>query len=156
MNSRLTTRRWLSLMLALAIALWAEAGLAIPPAEAVGMRCHSQAMHADQPQLSEGGQASSPAAVPKESASSMPCCPDQPASPHTCGDPPCCTASDMPVRPLAFVLVPGTSLAKHSSAKGRSTAILPAPQPQAGVPATIAGAPLYVRPITEKKTDLRI
>jgi hypothetical protein len=157
MNSRLTTRRLLSLMLVLATGLWAETGLAIFPTDADIMQCHSRAMHAGQQAVSDEEQAFSSPPGPTEYADSMPCCPEQPEplAPE-CGDKPCCAVSDMPVRPLAFLVVPGTSPSKQLSAAGHRTGILPVSHPPGVIAARAGDARLYVQPITEKKTDLRI
>src|SRR5207302_598826 len=111
------------------VALWAESGLAFPPAESHGVQCHGHAEIAHQPTTVADRQASSsPSACPEEHANSAPCCPLQPESlPPECGDRPCCVDSGEPVRPLAF-LVSATSLEKQLRADGPPTGFFPVPQ----------------------------
>jgi hypothetical protein len=157
MNSRLISRRIVSLMLALVVGLWAEMGLASPSAvDGHGMQCHHSSHVGDQPATGDG-EASSPPVSPEEHASSVPCCPMQPESlPPECGDRPCCTVSGEPVRPLAFLVVSGNSLEKELSADGPRTGVVSLPQLGAVIATRMADASLYIQPVSDKKTDLRI
>lgn len=158
MNSRLTTRRIVSLMLVLVVAVWAQSGLGAAPADGAGMHCRSHA-NAIHPAISRAGtQAlSSLAACPEEHANSMPCCPSQSESlPPECGDRPCCAVSGEPVRPLAFLVVSSTSLEKRLSPNGPLTGMVPAVERGEPVARGLTDAPPYVQSVTEKKTDLRI
>jgi hypothetical protein len=157
MNSRLTMRRMVSLTLVSVIALWAQSGLAVPPADSHGMQCHGHAEITHQPTSVANGQTfTSPPAYAQEHANSVPCCPLQPESlPPECGDRPCCLDSGEPVRPLAF-LVSGTPLERQLRADGPSTGFFPLPQTHQHISGRVGGVPQYAQPVTEKKTDLRI
>src|SRR5271168_2867809 len=86
MSTSRTTRKLLTAILVLAIALWAEAGLALVEGDQV-MQC-SMSMHEMQ------------------AMSGMPCCPDDGMqAPALLGArPPCCSVSNAPERPLGFVV----------------------------------------------------
>jgi hypothetical protein len=132
------------------VALWAQSGLALPAANSHGMQCHGQPKSANR---TAGQGLSSP---PAEHANSVPCCPLQPGSlPPECGDRPCCVVSGEPVRPLAFLVVSSISLAKQLSTDALA-GIVPALRSGERVAQETNAAPIFVQPVTEKKTDLRI
>jgi hypothetical protein len=133
-----TTRKLLVSLLTLAIALWAEAGLALVEGDQV-MQCSMSAheMHA---------------------MGDMPCCPGEemlaPARAHE--RPPCCSVSNTPERPLAVEVGYKPVRSQHLD----SVAGLPG-----GVVEQIAqsrgdwlraDAPSFVRPVLQLKTDLRV
>jgi hypothetical protein len=138
MSGSSATRKVLTAMLAVAIVLWAEAGLALVPSDQV-MQC-SMTMHEMQ------------------AMGDLTCCPgDEAQAPATATErPPCCSSSDAPERPLAFVV---------SSERVKATsldvvAVLPmnlsAPVAQHSTGWHSADAPRFIKPVLELKTDLRI
>jgi hypothetical protein len=142
-------------MLALCISLWAQTGLAIPPADAIGMHCHHDASLAHLPAVPESGQAPPPS-WHHAPANALPCCPSQSEPvPSGCGDRPCCVESDEPVRPLAFLVLPGMKLSKQIIAYTQLNGAFSLRETQRTYSRAAAKAALYVQPVTEKKTDLR-
>src|ERR1035438_8993733 len=119
MISRSAMRRRLSLVLSLVIVLWAEFGLAMPPAPGHGSKCHVRTAQMQQhathfailATLSGPGQ---------KGPHSMPCCPSHPAPTPTQGadHPGCCDTSSQPARPLGFLVVSGHSPSVQLSANG--------------------------------------
>jgi len=154
MSSRRAVRRALSLVVVLAIAAWAEPGLAMLPAAGQMAKCHTRMMHMHH----QAG----PAAMHKATScchqrvNSMPCCPEHPALPPAqCGSAQeCCAVSSQPSRPLAF-LVSGNPLLFQSNANGPAGANFVAP-PQSSIFLLIADSPRFIRPVFDLKTDLRI
>ena len=144
-------------MLALAISLWAELGLAAPSPDRRSMECQHRSALESESATSARGQVSSPVACPEEHASSMPCCPSQsePLSRHAT-DRSCCMMSDEPARPLVFLLVSDSSLDKQLIPDGLLTGIPPLRLSQPIFASWHADVPLYVQPISQRKTDLRI
>ncbi len=137
-KSRITSRKLLISLLTLAVALWAEAGLALVEGDQV-MQCSMSAHE----MRSMGG---------------MPCCPGEemlsPALGHE--RPPCCSVSQTPERPLGFVV----SSIKSKAAALEVVAVLPAataaPAATGSEAWRSADAPRFVKPVLEVKTDLRI
>ncbi len=138
MKSCSTSRKLLISLLTLAVALWAEAGLALVEGDQV-MQC---SMSAHEMQAMGG----------------MPCCPGEEmlslALEHQ--RPPCCSVSQEPERPLGFVV----SSVKNNVPVLQIVAALPAssaaPAADGGKVWQSADAPRFVKPILELKTDLRI
>jgi hypothetical protein len=129
-------RAMLSLMLALSFASWAESGLAILAADH-GARCH--------------------APMPYMQPHTMPCCPMHMASAPSSffEPPPCCNLTNQPARSLAFLLTTGKSRSSQLSACGTARAItVPAQRSSAFL--LVADTPPFVKPVFDKKTDLRI
>jgi hypothetical protein len=125
-------------MLALAIALWAEAGLALIAGEQV-MQC-SMTMH----QMHAMG--------------AMTCCPDDDARVPALSEqrPQCCSVSSDTERPLGF-------LVSSERATGHSLDVVAGLPSDVAAPAAhrlgvwcSADAPRFVKPVLELKTDLRI
>jgi hypothetical protein len=153
MSSQRTSRAILSLMLALAIAAWAEPGLAMMPASGHAAQCHARMMH--------GHHHASPAAMRMATScchqrvNSMPCCPAHPSSPPShCGDrSDCCAISTQPARPLAF-LVSGNLLSQLNTNGLAGAELLPPRQSSLFSP--LADSPQFVKPVFDLKTDLRI
>ena len=129
-------RKLVTVVLGLAIALWAEAGLAV--------------VQGDQPLQC------SMSAHEMQELGDTPCCPDEemqaPAKVH----PQCCSPSQRPERPLGFVV---------SSAKNKVPGLEVAAELHAGSAAPAAhrsaawqndNSPQFVKPVLELKTDLRI
>jgi len=126
----------LSLMLALSVALWAESGLAMLAADHAA-ECRAQMFHTPQ-------------------AHAMSCCPMHAASaPSRFFDPPpCCDLSNQP-RPLAFLVTSGKSRSSQLSA-GNTACVLLAPVQRSSAFLLVADTPPFVKPVFDKKTDLRI
>jgi hypothetical protein len=136
MTARTTTRKLAVSLLTLAIALWAEAGLA----------------------LVEGGQVMqcSMSAHEMQAMGDMPCCPGDEMQAPLGGHPQCCSVGQTPERPLGFEV----SSQKNKTTVLELVAALPA---SSAAPAAngsevwrSADAPRFVKPILELKTDLRI
>ena len=138
MSSQRAIRRTLSLMLALSIALWAEDGLAMLTADH-GAQCHSRMSHTQQ------------------QAHPMPCCPMHAASvPSSFFEPPtCCDLSNQPARPLAFLVISGKSRSSQLGARSAAAAMF-VPSQRSSAFFLIADSPPFVKPVFDKKTDLRI
>jgi len=125
-------------LLALTVAVWAEGGLALVAGDQV-MQC-SMTMH----QMQAMG--------------AMTCCPDVDARVPALSEdrPPCCSVSQVPERPLGFVV-------SSERTTGHSLDVVAGLPSEFAVPAvqhfTIwrsADAPRFVKPVLELKTDLRI
>lgn len=138
MRDKSTLRKLITTLLALTIALWAEAGVALMQGDQV-MRC-SMAMQ----QMQAMG--------------SMTCCPtSETRVPGLSNErPPCCSISQVPERPLGFVVnserATGHSLDVVTSLPEQFTA--PA-APHFGVWRS-ADVPRFIKPVLALKTDLRI
>ena len=138
MKSSATSRKLLISLLTLAIALWAEAGLALVEGDQA-MQCSMSAheMHA---------------------MGDMPCCPGEEMSSPALGHerPPCCSVSQTPERPLGFVV----SSVKSKAAALEVVAVLPAataaPAATGSEAWRSADAPRFVKPVVDLKTVLRI
>ena len=137
MNLSGTTRKLLTAMLALAISLWAEAGLALVTGDQV-MQC-AMAVHE------------------MEGTGDMTCCPgDEAQAPVTAMKrPPCCSASNLPERPLGFVVSSERTTVHPSDAvTGLPESFVPR-LAHSGIWRS-ADAPRFKKPVLELKTDLRI
>jgi len=124
---------------ALSVGLWAETGLAMLSAPVNALQCHAAMSNAHHP------------------AAAMPCCPSHAASvlAHCLDPPPCCDLSSQQATPLAFVVISGKfrsdSLSTNSAVGMRFV------PPQRKSPLSlVAGSPPFVKPVLDKKTDLRI
>src|ERR1035437_4860038 len=119
MISRSAMRRSWSFVLSLVIVLWAETGLAMPPASGHGSKCHVQMVQMHRHATHPVTQATSLDCC-HQGPHSMPCCPPHPApAPTQCGDRPgCCDVSSQPARPLAFLVASGNSVSLQFSANG--------------------------------------
>jgi hypothetical protein len=133
-----TVRKFTTALLALAIAVWAEAGVALVQGDQV-MQCSMSAHE-------------------MRAMGEMTCCPmDEAQSPAASAErPPCCSVSEAPERPLGFVVS-----AKQVKAQSLDVvAVLPAAfaAPAANQPGAwrSADAPRFIKPVLELKTDLRI
>jgi len=124
-------------MLALAIALWAEAGLALVEGDQV-MQCSMSAHE-------------------MQAMGDMPCCPgEELQAPALSGErPPCCLVSNAPERPLGFVVSSQRITAQPLGVATASAGSLPQTAHQFGIWRS-ADAPRFVKPVLELKTDLRI
>jgi len=138
MNSQPAIRRTLSLTLALSVALWAANAAGVLSA-GDATQCHARMQHV------------------QHQAEPMPCCPSHAASLPVSffTPPPCCDLSNQPAPPLAFVVMPGKFQAGLSSAIGAAGAMVNPPERSATIfPA--AASPPFVKPVFDRKTDLRI
>ena len=138
MISRCTMRRSLSLLLSLAIVLWADTGLTLRPASGHGSKCHLQMaqMHQHAPHSAKPAAAQS--------------CWHQRA--HTI---PCCDLSSQTARPLAFLVASRSHLSAQLSAVGLASSALLSAKPKSGFFSTDDSAQ-FVRTVFQLKTDLRI
>jgi hypothetical protein len=145
MSSKGPIRKAVTAMLMLAIALWAEAGLALVAGDQV-MEC-SMTMHRAQAMAAAEGSASQP----------MSCCPEEQAQATPASSrPECCTGGDAAERPLGFVVSSERHAAHPLESVAEAAADL-APQTAKGFGVwRSALASRYVKPILELKTDLRI
>jgi hypothetical protein len=150
MGGRDTIRKTLTAMLALAILLWAEAGLALLPGDQV-MQC-SVTMHGHERAMAEAAEASD------DDSDAMPCCPADPgkAPKLTASHPQCCSSSDVPERPLGFVVSSGriTSHQLDTVAEVAASDGPPTAQHSGGLRSP--DAPRFVKPVLDLKSDLRI
>ena len=124
-------------MLVLAIALWAEAGLALVEGDHV-MQCSMSAHE-------------------MQAMGNMPCCPDSGMqAPALSGErPPCCSMSNAPERPLGFVInSQRTNAQPLDVATDLSGSLLHTAQ-EFGIWRS-ADAPRFVKPVLELKIDLRV
>jgi hypothetical protein len=137
-KSRITSRKLMISLLTLAVALWAEAGLALVEGDQA-MQC-SMSAHEMQ---SMGG---------------MPCCPGEellsPALRHE--RPPCCSVSQTPERPLGFVVSSVKSKASVLEVVAALPAASVAPAASGSEAGRSADAPRFVKPVVDLKTVLRI
>jgi hypothetical protein len=153
MISRSAMRRGLSFVLSLVIILWAETGLAMPPASGHGSKCHVRMV-----QMHRHTTHSVPLATPLQGPHSMPCCPSHhpaPAPTQGAGHSDCCDISSQPARPLAFLVASGNSFSLQLSVNGPAGTIF-APAPSGSAFLLSDDSSQFVRPVLELKTDLRI
>ena len=138
MPGKTTSRKLVTTLLAVSIALWAEAGLALVQVDPV-MRCSMTMLQ-------------------MQAMGSMTCCPTSETRVPALSNerPPCCSISQVPERPLGFVVnserATGHSLDVVTSLFEQFTA--PA-APHFGVWRS-ADVPRFIKPVLELKTDLRI
>ncbi|MFZ0913896.1 MAG: hypothetical protein WBQ76_05220 [Candidatus Korobacteraceae bacterium] len=154
MISRSAMRRSWSFVLSLVIVVWAEAGLAMPPAPGHGSKCHAGMVQMHRHVAHSVTLATSSGCCP-QGPHSMPGCPPHPAPVpnQPAGHPGCCDMSSQTARPLAFLVASGNSVSLQLSANGPAGTIsLPARPGSAFL--SIDRAPQ--RPVFELKTDLRI
>src|SRR5215471_15418494 len=125
-------------LLALAVAVWTEAGLALVAGDQV-MQC---AMTMQQMQA----------------MGTMTCCPDDDLRVPALSDerPPCCAVSQSPERPFGFVLSSERTTAHSLDLVAVLPMISAAPAAQHFSVWRSADAPRFLRPVLELKTDLRI
>ena len=95
MSGNATIRKVLTAMLALAILLWAEAGLALVAGDQV-TACHTMMTHGTASTMAEANDTS------MADSDAMPCCPSHPAQDGALSPnhPPCCSVSNDAERPL--------------------------------------------------------
>jgi hypothetical protein len=137
-------RKLLTVMLALIVLLWTEAGLALLMGDQVVqcramptmMHSHSQAVADD----------------------AMPCCPadpgrtPKPAASH----PPCCSSSEVPERPLAFLVNSNRAVSHLLDTVAEVPAKFAPPLAHNFGELKNPDAPLFVKPVLDLKSDLRI
>lgn len=133
-----TSRRWSACLLMLAIACWAEAGLALVPGDQV-LQC-SMSVH----EMATSGE--------------MPCCPlEAPdAVAAMANHAPCCSLTNPPERPIGFVISPKQVKSSQPDAVAVAPATLTAEVGNYRELWRSADAPRFVKPVLELKTDLRI
>jgi len=132
-----TFRRLLTALLVLAIALWAEAGLALVEGDQV-MQCSMSAHE-------------------MQAMGEMTCCPDDGMqAPALSGErPPCCSVSNAPERPLGFVVSSQRTMAQPLDVATAVSGSQPQTAQQFGIWRS-ADTPRFLRPVLELKTNLRI
>lgn len=140
-------------MLAVCLLLWAETGLAMSSAPGRGRRCHAHMQHMERASASIPD-AMTPGCCPRH-MSSKPACPSHSLpSPHQASRPDCCSLTNQPVRPLAFLIASGSPLSLESS----TTLLLDFrgdPSQDRGSISIAESAP-QVRAVLDQKADLRI
>ncbi len=141
-------RSVLSAMLVLVIALGAEAAIPTPVPSGHAAQCAArtvfQVCHHAMPVSC------------KRHASPAPCCPSHSlTSPATCLDRPgCCTLSNLPARPSAFLIVSRGPLSLDLSAT-RSAGV-DRDLSWRSLRANTSDSPPFLRPVFDRKADLRI
>jgi len=138
MVGKATFRKLTTALLALAIATWAEAGLALVQGDQV-MQCSMSAHE-------------------MQAMGDMSCCPmDEMQSPATSGErPPCCSVSQAPERPLGFVVSAKQVKAQSLDVVAFLPATFAAPAANHFRVWRSADEPRFVKPVLELKTDLRV
>jgi len=137
MSSQRAIRRTLSLIVALSVVLWAGSGLAMLAAD-YGAECHARMFPTQQ------------------QAHTVPCCPSRASVPPSLIQaPPCCDLSSQPERPLAFLATSGKSHPNQFSAHNAACALFE-PAPRKSAVLLVVDSPSFVKPVFDKKTDLRI
>ena len=156
MDSRHTTRKALSLMLALAILCWADTSLAMLPMSAHGAQCLSGMLA---PQRAAPYSAMQPAtpACHHHHAMSAPSAPTvDTLLAFQCEDQHgCCKLSRPGARPSEFVMISGKSRSMVLKAGGTGAEELVA-LPQRSAFLSIGNSPPAVRAVLDQKADLRI
>jgi hypothetical protein len=154
MMSRQQVRRAASLVLAIALLVWAEDGVAMLSAAGVAMQCRAHMSHTHQSAATvmhhpmASGHCHGHANANRSCASH----PDMLLLPASRPD--CCAVGDRPSRPVAFLIASGRSLAIDLGFKVFvGTDLLASPR-LSGL-WTAESAP-FTRDVLEKKTDLRI
>jgi hypothetical protein len=149
MSARLKIRRAASLLLTVALLLWAEIGVAQFSASGHGMQCHAQMAH--------------PSAAATAVTMSAGCCPHHLSTKLGCPShpgavvspayrPDCCAIGSRPERPRTFLIAAGASA---------DAGAVQAFQPTLPPPARVAGLSLsaslpFVPSVFDQKADLRI
>ncbi|SRR5271166_1482118 len=138
MSSQRAIRRTLSLIVALSVVLWAGSGLAMLAAD-YGAECHARMFPTQQ------------------QAHTVPCCPSRAASVPSSfiQTPPCCDVSSQPERLLVFPATSGKSRPSQLSAHSAANAVF-APAQRSSAFLLVVDSPPFVKPVFDKKTDLRI
>ena len=138
MSGKTTLRKPITPLLAVTIALWAQAGLALVSGDQV-MQC-SMATH----QMQAMG--------------SMTCCPHDEVRVPVLRDerPACCSVSQVPERPLGFVVNSERETNQLSDVVAVLSAESAAPGANQFAIWLRTDAPGFVKPVLELKTDLRI
>ena len=138
MRQRTIIRRIVSSILMLAIALWAEAGLALITGDQV-MQCSLSMQQ-------------------MQAMGAMTCCPDDDARIPALSDarPLCCLVSQTPERPLGFVVSSERTTSHTLDAVNTVPAELATPATQHFEVWPSTGVSRFVKPVLEIKTDLRI
>jgi hypothetical protein len=139
MSSQRTTRRILSLILALSVGLWAESGSAMLSTAGDASQCNTAMSHTH------------------HAAGLMPCCPSGAAFAlaHVFGPPPCCNLSSQQAQPSSFVVIAGKFRSVPLSANG-AVGTMFVPSQRKSTLSLIACSPPLVKSVLDNKTDLRI
>ena len=150
MNRRREIRRAASLLLTIALVLWAEAGLAAPPVSGHGPQCGTHMQHVSAPVM----HAMSPGCCPGH-ITSKPACPSHPAIfLPTPSRPDCCAIKGQPARPRSYLIATGSHRSLNSIVRavaGSSRVALPS-----FIAESRSKSPPCTRPVLDRKTDLRI
>jgi hypothetical protein len=134
-------------MLAIALLLCAQTGLATSVLATHAAQCHARMSQVPQPAM--------PSSC-KHHASVRPCCPSNSlTAPSTCMDPGCCKLSSQPAQPLAFVIVPRGPLTLELS-NVRSADVDLDQLRRSRRTLLAADSPHFIKPVFDQKADLRI
>ena len=136
MSRKSTTRKLLISALVLCIVAWAEAGLAMVQPEPV-MQCSMSAHE-------------------MQAMGDMSCCPSEEMQAPAGNHPQCCSTSDAPERPLAFVVNSVKTKAPTLELVAAMAAASAAPAAPSFRVRRSVDVTRYVKPVLELKTDLRI
>lgn len=133
-----TARKLTTALLALALALWAEAGVAMVIGDEV-LQCSMSAHE-------------------MQSKGDMPCCPGDETQPPATSEtrPPCCAVSQAPERPLGFAVSAKPVKAQSLDLLAVLPATFAAPAANQLEAWRSADVPRFVKPVLELKADLRI
>jgi len=151
MSSRQQIRKASSLILAIALVLWAGAGVATVQTSNNSRQCRARMSHLYRA-TSAAMHAMSPGCCPGH-VSSKPGCTSYPAAaPPRDYRPDCCDLSNLPARPRAFLIASHTpvELTAHTTA-GPSLVSSP---PRGGL--WLGESPPFTKRVFDMKTDLRI
>jgi hypothetical protein len=146
MNSRQPVRRVVSLILAVTLLFWVEAGVAMVPVSAGSVQCRDVMQHM-RPATTSAMQAMASGCCPRH-ASLKPA--EAAISPAQ--RPGCCSLSNPPPRPLVFVITRGAPI-ELSPQESAGPERLPLPSDTA---VWLGEFPPLTQLVFEKKTDLRI
>ena len=148
---RQQTRRMASLLLTIALGLWAETGLAMPAVSGHGPQCGMHMSHLHR------------AAAPATHGVWSGCCPRHITANAACPShrwlqtsfqqrPDCCALKNQPRRPCAYLIASG-ELSLESAMAASGTSRMASASRFAGSGST---SPSFVKPVFDCKTELRI
>jgi len=151
MRSNGTSRTRLAIILALSVLMWSDAALAALVCAAHGMGCYSGSSHMD-PAATD---ASNLQASDTEMRA-MPCCPGSGEVAMQCSDPAmnCCTLEQGGRDPA--VVSKSTSVSSRPDASVSAAVVTAGPAAWQQTENNQNNAALYVKPVNQRKTDLRI
>jgi hypothetical protein len=146
MNARQPVRKVASLILAVTLLLWVEAGVAIVPVSAGSVQCRALMQHMH-PATAAGMHAMASGCCPRH-ASLKPTAAALPPAQR----PDCCVLSNPPARPVAFLTARGAPIELRTQVSAGPVPVTS--PPEAAV--WLDESPPFTRLVFEMKTDLRI